>query len=201
MEYLCYEIITTRIISEPNHTYLYIHLDVKSYNNDKYSVTYHSILRYPLAQQWRLLNFCVRTYSRELSSFVNCNHVELFWKVSITQKSSTPFTPGKLNMVVIINPNITQRKQAVFIPSDSALEAVLEHDTIFTPVVVTLKVWLRSYCNQFSFLIYSRFINPAVQKMAARKFEIISRNNKYTYNFVTHTCFNDYTKINLYVVS
>jgi len=43
-------------------------------------------------------------------------------------------------MVVIINPNITQRKQAVFIPSDSALEAVLEHDTIFTPVVVTLKV-------------------------------------------------------------
>lgn len=149
------------------------------------SVTYHSILRYPLAQQWRLLNFCVTTYSRELSSFVNCNHVELFWKVSITQKSSTPLTPGKLNMVMI-NPNITQCNQAVFIPSDSALEAVLEHDTIFTPVVVTLKLWLRSYCNQFSFLIYSRFINPAVQKMAARKFEIISRNNKYTHNFVTH---------------
>jgi len=59
--------------------------------------------------------------------------------VSITQKSSTPFTPGKLIMVVIINPNITQRNQAVFIPSDSALEAVLEHDTIFTPVV-TLKL-------------------------------------------------------------
>lgn len=78
MEYLCYEIITTRIISEPNHTYLCLQLYVKPYNNDKYSVTYHSILRYPLAQQWRLLNFCVRTYSRELSSFVNCNHVELF---------------------------------------------------------------------------------------------------------------------------
>lgn len=175
--------------------YLYIQLDVKAYNNDKYSVTYHSILRYPLAQQWRLLNFCVTTYSRELSSFVNCNHVELFWKVSITQKSSTPFTPGILNMVVSINPNITQRNQAVFIPSDSALEAALEHDTIFTPVAVTLKVWLRSYCKQFSFLIYSRFIKPAVQKMAARKFEIISRNNKYTHNFVTHTCFNDNTKI------
>jgi len=43
-------------------------------------------------------------------------------------------------MVVIINPNITQRNQAVFIPSDSALEAVIEHDTILTPVVVTLKV-------------------------------------------------------------
>jgi len=43
-------------------------------------------------------------------------------------------------MVVIINTNITQRNQAVFIPSSSALEAALEHDTIFTPVVVTLKV-------------------------------------------------------------
>ena len=43
-------------------------------------------------------------------------------------------------MVVIINPNITQRNQAVFIPNNSALEAALEHDTIFTPVVVTLKV-------------------------------------------------------------
>jgi hypothetical protein len=59
--------------------------------------------------------------------------------VSITQKSSTPFAPGKLNMVVIMNPNITHRNQAVFIPSDSALEAVLEHDTIFTPVV-TFKI-------------------------------------------------------------
>jgi hypothetical protein len=59
--------------------------------------------------------------------------------VSITQKSSTPFTPEKPNMV-IINPNITQCNQAVFIPSDLALEAVLEHDTIFTPVVVTLKL-------------------------------------------------------------
>jgi len=41
--------------------------------------------------------------------------------------------------MVIINPNITQCNQGVFIPSDSALEAVLEHDTIFTPVV-TLKL-------------------------------------------------------------
>lgn len=67
-------------------------------------------------------------------------------------------------MVVIVNPNITQRNQAVFIRTDTALEAILEHDTIFTPVVVTLKVCLRSYSNQFFFLIYSRFINPAVQK-------------------------------------
>jgi hypothetical protein len=59
-------------------------------------------------------------------------------------------------------------------------------------------LWLRSYCNQFSFLIYSRFINPAVQKMAARKFEIISRNNKYTHHFVTHTYFNDNTKIDFF---
>jgi hypothetical protein len=57
--------------------------------------------------------------------------------VSITQKSSTPFTPGKLNMVVIVNPNITQRNQAVFISSDSAFEAILKHDTIFTPVIVS----------------------------------------------------------------
>jgi hypothetical protein len=57
--------------------------------------------------------------------------------VSITQKSSTPFTPGKLNMVVIVNPNITQRDQTVFISNASAFEAILEHDTIFTPVTVT----------------------------------------------------------------
>ena len=54
-------------------------------------------------------------------------------------------------MVVIVNPNITQRNQAVFIRTDTALEAILEHDTIFTPVVVTLKVCLRSYSNQFFF--------------------------------------------------
>jgi hypothetical protein len=61
--------------------------------------------------------------------------------VSILQKSSSPFTPGKLNIVVIVNPNIvTQHNQAVFIPSDSAFEAVFKHDNIFTPVVVTLKV-------------------------------------------------------------
>jgi hypothetical protein len=63
--------------------------------------------------------------------------VELFSNVSITQKSSTPFTPEKLNMVIIVNPNITQRNQAVLIPSNSAFEAILEHDTIFTPVIVT----------------------------------------------------------------
>jgi len=37
--------------------------------------------------------------------------------------------------------------------------------------------------------------------MTARKFEIISRNNNYTYNFVTHTCFTDNTKIDVSVVS
>lgn len=90
-------------------------------------------------------------------------------------------------MVVIVNPNITQRNQAVFIRTDTALEAILEHDTIFTPVVVTLKVCLRSYSNQFFFSNLFQIYKSCSTKMAVRKFEIISLNNKHTHNFLTHT--------------
>lgn len=105
-------------------------------NNGIYCTTYHSILRYPLAQQWRLLNFCATTYSWLLSSFVNCNHVELLRNVSMTQKSSSPFTTETLNMIVTVNANTTQRSHADNILDDWAFEVTVEYDIMFTLVTV-----------------------------------------------------------------
>lgn len=56
--------------------------------------------------------------------------------MSITQKSSSPLTPGTLNRFVIVNVNTIQRTHIVFVSEDSAFEAILENDTIFTLVTV-----------------------------------------------------------------
>jgi hypothetical protein len=134
------------------------------------------MLRYPLVQQWRLLNFCATTYSRELSSFVNCNDVELFLNVSITQKSSSPFTKGTLIMLVTVNATTIECSHAVFILEDWVFEVILEYDTIFT-TVITLhsKLYFETCVRTSSFNVsYFALTNSAAWRMIISELERIT---------------------------
>lgn len=81
-----------------------IHIVVRKKNQIIF--TYHSILRYPLAQQCKLLNCPNTEYSFETISFVNCICVELSDSLNrFCEQWSNEFTT-LINMLNIITTKI-----------------------------------------------------------------------------------------------